>query len=1163
MLRIYYGSESCDKEKFIFESISSEQKTIIIVPDQFSLQMERDALEYYKEKTGQTALLNLMIADFSSLGRKVVSESGKKEPELIDKYGRHMLLSVLIGRLAEAGSLSVYEGMNGRNSFTANANQLISEMKRYGTGPEDLECATEKTDSFLKMKLTDISKIFREYETSIEGRFIDSEDYIKFYGELMTKSQLIKNAEIWIYGFDIFTPLNLEVIHKLLESAKCINIVMTKDETVPEDILPDYDARILTAGSGEGIFDLTDLVINNLKELDEDVAVIPLFPAGEHLSHVENQATCAQNLGIWASNPETKITLACTSNIYAEADRVAAHIMELVREKGYRYGDITVICNDMEVRGGVLKRTFDRWQIPVFADRRRRVLHQPVVRFLLSFLDVIADGYEGDCIMKMASAGLMGWNRCDEELLINYIEEAKIRGSKWKKAFTWTGNDDHGARYSEEEIVRLNEMRQFIVNITEGARNEIGRRNSAGEKVRGLYSFLEEKFEIRGRIDDLIERQTQLDLMEGAAETAQSWNMICGLFTQILRIIGDDNISNAQLRDILSNGLEEMEIGLVPTSTDCVIIGTLQRTRISKTRSLIVTSANEGILPLQASDTGLLTEKELEALEELKLNITKKEDVRRQEEQLAIYRTFSLPEDELFVTCSLADQEGKSTSPSGIFTVLKEIGGVRMLGDLGTEDVIDKIASKSGTLPYMANAMQEYIENGNIDDVWLAAMNWYLENETESIRKIRQGLIFDNKIDALGQDMAESLYFGDSDSIYASASRLELYSSCPFRHFIQYGLKAEEGRKFEIDARSRGDVYHKALQILCKRLMPPEGISVCDESSDWMTITSEDCREQVEEILREQTAGYREGVYIEGRANQLQLERVIENCGDMAWAMIRQVRKSKTNRMYFEEPFGYDGGRIRPIEIELEDGRKAVIHGKIDRVDVFDVEGHEGAVGGGNAGNAAETGQREAVRIIDYKTGDNKIDISQIEEGYKLQLTMYMNAVCGAEDGAPGIGQNIEPAGVFYFKIKDIDVNADSDGTPDEKGESVEDRIAKACKLEGLVVDDESIVNSMDQTLECGSSSVAVPVRKLKDGELQNSGGILISGDDFKKLCSRTAEHVERICREIQEGRIDIDPKMEKRGSAGSEPKTSCSYCEYKSICLFDTSFRQCRFEMV
>ena len=160
MFKIYYGSEACSKEKFIFDNIDPDRKTIIIVPDQYSLQMERDALDYFRDRDGRTALMELMVADFSSLGHKVVKERGGREPELIDKYGRHMLLSVLFDRLEEKGSLSVYEGMKGRSSFAARTNQLISEMKRYGTTPAELEEATDRTGSFLKLKLTDINTIY-------------------------------------------------------------------------------------------------------------------------------------------------------------------------------------------------------------------------------------------------------------------------------------------------------------------------------------------------------------------------------------------------------------------------------------------------------------------------------------------------------------------------------------------------------------------------------------------------------------------------------------------------------------------------------------------------------------------------------------------------------------------------------------------------------------------------------------------------------------------------------------------------------------------------------------------------------------------------------------------------------------------------------------------
>ena len=1125
MLNIFYGNETCHKENFIFERINPDRKTIIIVPDQFSLQMERDALEYFKEKTGRTALLDLMVADFSSLGHKVVKEAGGKEPELIDKYGRHMLLSLLVDKLADKGELKVYENMKGRNSFTAHANQLISEMKRYGTTPEDIDKVTGETSSFLKLKLEDIRKIYGEYQEAIEGRFTDSEDYIRFYGDLMADSQLIKDAVIWVYGFDTFTPLNMEVLERILGACAEMNVVMTWEKEEPA-----ADARILTTGGGQGLFDLTGRVINNLKDMAGRLSV-PV---------TEKPMPEGTRSNIWKENFPAAVTLAETTNIYAEADRVAAHIMKLVREDGYRFGDIVVICNDMDVRGGALKRTFDRWNIPSFADRRRKVLHQPVVRFLLSYIDVIAAGYEGDAIMEMVSAGLMGWSGEDEELLTNYVEEGKIRGTKWKKEFTWAGRESRGSRYTDEELQRLNEMRQEIVRVTEGAREEIGKRNTAGEKITGLYSFLENDFEIRDRIAQLIERQQELNLAEGAAETAQSWNMICGIFAQVIRVIGEERISNVKLRDILEAGLKEMEIGLVPVSTDCVIIGTLQRTRISKTRSLIVMAANEGILPMQSSEGGLLTDRELEILEDLKLSISKRDEVRRQEEQLAIYRTFSLPSEDLFVTCSLADQEGKSSLPSGIFSVLKETAGVKCLGDLGSEDIMEKFPSREGTVTYMATAIQEFIENGKIDDRWLAAMNWYEDNAGENMNKIRQGLVFDNKINALGRDLADSLYFGDKEDIHVSASRLELYSKCPFKHFIQYGLKADESRGFEIDGRTRGDVYHEALMTLSRRLTDP-GTPVTHENSPWMTITEEECREQIKEILTEETAGYREGVYVSTKENQLQVQRIIETCGDIAWAMIGQVRKGNTSRMFFEESFGYYGNVLKPIEIELQDGKKALLAGRIDRIDVIDVPGIEGGE------------DSEVVRVIDYKTGGDTFNREQVESGYKLQLMLYMNAAEGVSQG--------DSAGVFYFKIDDTSSNSD-----DGKAEKIpaEERIAKSCRLEGVLVDDRSVLKAMDGSLAPGETSTVIPVKIKKDGGLvKYNPSELLPKEEFDRLKEIALEQAERICREIQEGRIDVEPKVEKSSKSGNRNATSCDYCSYKGICMFDTSFRQCRYTPV
>ena len=680
------------------------------------------------------------------------------------------------------------------------------------------------------------------------------------------------------------------------------------------------------------------------------------------------------------------------------------------------------------------------------------------------------------------------------------------------------------------------------------------------------------------RIQQAVDRQIELGMAEGAAETAQIWNAVCGILDQIIRVIGSEKISNVQLREMISTGLQSLEIGLVPSAADCVIIGTLQRTRLSKSPILIVTGANEGVLPMSGGDNGLLTERELELLEDLKYTITKRDEVRRQEEQLAIYRMFSLPSEHLFVMCSLADQDGRSITPSAVFSVLAELEGVSVLGDLGKLDVFEQIASRKGSLAFMADAMQGYLENGRIDEAWLAAMNWYEKQDPDSISKIMQGLDFDHRVSRLEADFADSLYFGDRDSMNVSASRLETYSSCPFRYFIEKGLRAEDPDAFETSGGSRGDVFHKALQVLSARLTEvthAAGLTVTDPDSPWMTITEDDCKAQVESIIREETAGYREGVYLSDNETKLQLEKIITTCSEIAWAMIGQVRKSRVKDMFFEEPFGTRSKRLAPIEIELERGKKAVLSGIIDRLDIIDVpaaeeSGDPAAAGDsgdpddsgaptapGDACDLPTSGGFDAVRVVDYKTGQDEINLDHIREGYKLQLMVYMNVAGQSADS------DMKPAGVFYFKIKELEENADKKTDTASLGRELEDRIAKSCRLEGIMVRDENILRAMDGTIAPTETSTVLPLKQNKDGEIkQTASGELLSSEEFDELCNLTMEHVRQICQDIQSGRIDIEPKKEK-GSSGRYTKTSCRYCAYKSICLFDTSFRSCRYKLV
>ena len=53
MINVYYGGSDRDKDRFMFDMIMKRlpTDTILLVPDQFTLQAERNAFEYMKSDT--------------------------------------------------------------------------------------------------------------------------------------------------------------------------------------------------------------------------------------------------------------------------------------------------------------------------------------------------------------------------------------------------------------------------------------------------------------------------------------------------------------------------------------------------------------------------------------------------------------------------------------------------------------------------------------------------------------------------------------------------------------------------------------------------------------------------------------------------------------------------------------------------------------------------------------------------------------------------------------------------------------------------------------------------------------------------------------------------------------------------------------------------------
>ncbi|MBK5262912.1 MAG: hypothetical protein JJE17_10155, partial [Peptostreptococcaceae bacterium] len=245
MLNIYYGRESLNKEKFIFDNIN--KKTLLLVPDQFTLEAEQRAFSVL----GVKGLMDLEIISPSRLGFRILAKVGGNKAIHIDKYGRHMLLTKILSN--EKENLEAFKGLEKMPAFIEMINNLISEMKQYNTGPEQLtEIMAGIEDNFLlHKKLKDIQRIYQKYEDYIQNKYVDTEDYVNLFISKLEKFEDIRSCDIWIWGFDYFTPKNLDLIRELMRYAISVNVVMTYDEGCRD----------------EEVFEITGGMINKLTRM--------------------------------------------------------------------------------------------------------------------------------------------------------------------------------------------------------------------------------------------------------------------------------------------------------------------------------------------------------------------------------------------------------------------------------------------------------------------------------------------------------------------------------------------------------------------------------------------------------------------------------------------------------------------------------------------------------------------------------------------------------------------------------------------------------------------------------------------------------------------------------------------------------------------------------
>ena len=1008
MINIYYGREAMDKSKFIFSNIG--KKAIIIVPDQYTLQAERDALKYLKTE----GILDIQIMGFSRFASAILKEAGIKM-DVISREGREMLLAGII-RNSKA-DLKVFRGISNTMDLVTTFHDFIAEMKQTGAGPIELADAIDhlKDGTILKEKLEDVHLIYEKYCQVVAGKYMDNEDFMTKAAEKIGDSKNLENTEIWLYAFDSFTGKHFNILKALNDKGLSVNPVVTWDK------------------NGQGLFEISDRMIRKLQliagEDNWQLNEIPKEYAQNRVAEIAYLEKHYEEVAPEKIKNQGAIKLVRCSNPYSEACTAANWIWHLVRDKGYRLRDIGLICNNMEENKELYERVFADYGIELFVDCKRDAMYHPVMNLLVSIMKIISFEYQREDVIKYVKTGFTDLTEDEIRRLEIYTYKYKITGRKWAGRFKIGLLE-----YTQEEIDHFEQCRQKIITPINDLKSKISKVETLGEKIKCLYRFLDESLNLREKLQQLVtqlEEKGQLDL---AKETAQLWQKIVDIFQQMVSLLGHEKVSNVEFIELLKSGIAAIEIGVIPPAQDGLVMGNIQRSRRENVKAMVIVSANEGILPESGKKAAIVSDQERNVLRDNNLEICKISRLQAMEEKLALYRTLTKPSESLYISYPMADNTGSQLEPSQVVSkVVDMFDDLELQDDLFKAEQVEPIlGGYETTKASLVNSMANFMETGAINENWRQIYQWY--NSKEDMDQLVDRL-FENFKQPWGNvDKVLDLY-GKKDGLplRISPSRLELYGKCPFSHFVKYALRPTELVQYQIGPSEAGTVYHNCMMILSKKLKKIDGngdtIPITDETSPWMNVTREEVHNMVDGILKDISTEYKEGLLSSGKYEQYKAKRIQKVCEDSAWMAIDHVRRGKIKDMFFEIPFGgkknLEGMGLPGILINTQNG-KISIEGQIDRWDIL---------------------KGDYSKVIDYKSGNDTFNMELAKSGMKLQLFIYLMAVSN---------EKYKPGGAFYFHIDEGCTDVPNEITYNDK------ELISQYKMDGFALEEGPLLTAID-----------------------------------------------------------------------------------------------------
>ena len=845
--------ECLQRAKKILETEPLKTEIIFLLP---AYQTYRAELELANLTGGA---VNTRMNSFNRFARQILDEIGGGLTPRISEIGRRLLLRKILLRRDKAGDLKYFVRAAKQHGFAEILSDELKELKTYSIDADKLDEAADKvSDDELKDKLRDLKLLAEDFTAVLTDKLTDDENLLERATEFMEQSLTIESAEIFIDGFIFFDPKQRNFLRKLFTCARNVHI------TLPMDT--DFNSRENV--SEVGIFNRSFETFKILRKMADDLKIefkitrlnTPCRFKFEPLKILE-QRLFDYKPKKFDGTAGLKIIEAV--NRRAEVEGVAQEILQLLK-KNYRLREIGVLTRD-ESYFALIKPIFEVHAIPYFIDMKRAAANHPLAELIRSALEILR-GWRRESIFRCLKTGFFDVTQEEVDLLENYVVEFGLKGAgNWQKTWDYRrvksldapiqpANPDEAAYLEQINAIRKKSAAPLI-NFSERVKAS---EDDVTALTTALFKLLEE-LNVYEKLLDWSQAEENRGNLALSREHLKIWDDVINLFEEVVEALGEEPIKRAEFESIIGEGLDALEMSLIPPGLDEVTIAQFEQNSLQNSRAIFVLGFDDENFPRKVAEKNLLNDADRLRLNESGFEISKGGREQALAEKFLIYRGLTEARELLYLSYSIGDAEGKKISASSL------LNKIRVIFPLQTQKV---------ELDVLQNLGSEIFAAGE---------------------------------KSLSKETSQKLY-APKKKMRADITRIESFNECPFKYFAKYGLNLQERVEYKVQVPDIGNILHAVMSQF--------GRDLKKENRQWSSVGAIELSGRVEKIINDLTPRVHNKILLSTKTLEHRRERIKKVAVESLTRLIALDKVSEFHPQIFEQRF-YNDKKIDDVELNL------------------------------------------------------------------------------------------------------------------------------------------------------------------------------------------------------------------------------------------------------